>query len=125
MHPGSTPRHLRRNVLLTIPDQTVRMRIFVVAILSLFAGCASPAPQFMGATRHDITLNGIPFVVFQKGDAAEVVRMSYLALPERAQVPALMLRAAEETTGCAVVPGSEVIGLPGDTGEMRLKLRCP
>ncbi|MDP2740075.1 MAG: hypothetical protein Q8O82_15550 [Pseudorhodobacter sp.] len=101
------------------------MRKSVFALLFLTAGCASPAPQFLGATRHDVTLSGIRFVVFQKGETAEVVRLGYLVRAERAQVPALMLRAAEMTTGCAVVPGSEVTGLPGDTGEMRLRLRCP
>jgi len=96
----------------------------IVLLCLLLAACASPAPQFFGAARHDITLSGIDFVVFHKGDRAEVIRMGYLARPARAAVPALMLEAAERTTGCRVVPGSAVTGLPGDTGEMRLKLDC-
>lgn len=95
------------------------------AALLLLSACASPAPEFFGATRHEITLEGIRFVVLHKGRAAEVVRLGYLTLADRAPVPALMLRAVEQTTGCAVIPGSVVTGLPGDTGEARMRLRCP
>jgi hypothetical protein len=35
-----------------------------------------------------------------------------------------MVQAAEAATGCAVIPGSMVTGLPGDTGEARFRLRC-
>ncbi len=96
----------------------------LLPILLLLAACASPAPKMFGAVRHDITLDGIQFVVFRKGAMAEVIRMGYLRRPARAQVPALMIRAAEATTGCRVVPGSIVTGLPGDTGEARMKLDC-
>ena len=100
------------------------MRLALPALF-LLAACASPAPEFFGAARHEITLDGIRFVVLHKGEAAEVIRMGYLKLAERAAVPALMLRAVEETTGCAVIAGSVVTGLPGDTGEARMRLRCP
>ena len=92
--------------------------------LLLLTACASPAPEFFGAQRFDITLGGIDFVVFQKGDRAEVIRMGYLTRAERGPVPQLMIRAAQETTGCKVVPGSMVTGLPGDTGEARFDLAC-
>jgi hypothetical protein len=95
----------------------------LVALLFI-AACASPAPQFFGATRHEMTLGGIDFVVFSKGSRAEVVRMGYLSRAERAPVPGLMVQAAEQTTGCRVVPGSMVTGLPGDTGEARFDLNC-
>jgi hypothetical protein len=93
--------------------------------LLLLAACgASPAPQFFGATRHEVTLGGINFVVFQKDEAAEVVRLGYLTRAQRAPVPALMAAAAEQATGCRVIPGSMVTGLPGDTGEARFRLAC-
>lgn len=93
--------------------------------LLLLAACgASPAPKFFGATRHDITLGGINFVVFQKDNAAEVVRLGYLTRAERAPVADLMARAAEQTTGCKVIPGSMITGLPGDTGEAKFRLTC-
>ncbi|GGH58334.1 hypothetical protein GVY41_14740 [Frigidibacter albus] len=99
------------------------MRLIALLCLGL-AACASPAPQFFGADRHDITLSGIDFVVFHKEDRAEVIRLGYLSRSARAPVPALMVEAAERTTGCRVVPGSAVTGLPGDTGEVRLELDC-
>lgn len=93
--------------------------------LLLLAACgAQPAPQFFGATRHDITLGGINFVVFQKDKYAEVVRLGYLTRAERAPVPDLMAQAAEQTTGCKVIPGSMITGLPGDTGEAKFRLTC-
>ncbi len=93
--------------------------------LLLLAACgAQPAPKFFGATRHDITLGGMNFVVFQKDNAAEVVRLGYLTRAERAPVPDLMARAAEQTTGCKVIPGSMITGLPGDTGEAKFRLTC-
>lgn len=96
-----------------------------LAPLLLLAACgASPAPQFFGAARHEITLRGINFVVFHKDDMAEVVRMGYLTRAARAPVPALMAEAAERTTGCHVVEGSMATGLPGDTGEARFRLTC-
>lgn len=97
----------------------------VLAPLLLLAACgASPAPEFFGAARHEITLSGIDFVVLHKGDRAEVVRMGYLTRAQRAPVPQLMIEAAEKTTGCRVVAGSVVTGLPGDTGEARMDLSC-
>jgi hypothetical protein len=99
------------------------MRLSFLALAAL-ASCASPAPEFFGAARHEVTLEGIRFVVLHKGNAAEVIRMGYLPLAERAPVPALMVRAVEQTTGCRVLPGSVVTGLPGDTGEARMRLAC-
>ena len=78
----------------------------------------------MGATKRDITLDGIRFVVFQKGDQAEVLRMGYLRRAERGPVPALMEQAAAETTGCAVISGSMRTRIPGDTGEAMFGLIC-
>ena len=99
------------------------MRV-VFALVFLAACGASPAPEFFGADRHEITLGGIDFVVLQKGDRAEVVRLGYLSRAARAPVPALMIEAAETTTGCKVLRDSIVTGLPGDTGEARMDLVC-
>lgn len=100
------------------------MRILMILPLLLLAACASPAPGFIGATRHDITLEGIRFTVFHKDSQAEVIRLGYLTRRQRAPVPELMVRAAEQTTGCAVIPNSLRTRIPGDTGEARLSLRC-
>ena len=96
-----------------------------LCLLATLAGCgASPAPQYFGATRTEVTKGGINFVVFQKDDAAEVVRLGYLTRAQRAPVQRLMAEAAAEATGCAVRPNSMITGLPGDTGEARFQLDC-
>ncbi len=101
-------------------------------LLLLLSACgASPAPQFFGAERREVTLEGIEFVVFLKDDAAEVVRMGYLTRKARDRVPPLMIRAAEMVSGCEVVGplrggwGGRSPALPGgDTGEARFELSC-
>ncbi|KRW95453.1 hypothetical protein [Paracoccus sp. MKU1] len=97
----------------------------ILLLVLLLSACASPAPQFFGAVRHDITLEGIRFAVFHDGNQAEVIRLGYLSRRARAPVPELMVIAAERTTGCAVIPNSLSSRIPGDTGEARLSLRCP
>lgn len=100
------------------------MRQFILAPILLLAACASPAPEFIGARHYETEQGGIRFTVFHKGNEAEVIRHGYLTKHERAAVPALMVRAAELTTGCRVVPDSLRSRIPGDTGEARLALRC-
>ncbi|TQS73789.1 hypothetical protein ERN12_08740 [Rhodobacteraceae bacterium] len=105
------------------------MRIWLVSLCVICSACgAQPAPQFFNATRHDITLEDIRFVVFDRGGDAEVIRLGYLGLAERARVPRLMRQAAEQTTGCKVTgPSTGPLrspSLPGDTGEARFRLRC-
>lgn len=101
-------------------------RVLPVLLLASLAACgAQPAPQFFGATRHDITLQGYQFVVFKKKNRAEVIRLGYLTRAQRGPVQALMVQAAEQTTGCAVTGLAPGPALPGDTGEVRLRLSCP
>jgi len=101
----------------------------LLATAWLLVGCgASPAPQFFGATRHEVTLEGIRFVVYERDDRAEVIRLGYLKRAMRTQVPALMIVAAERATGCRVAGPAQGIwrspSLPGDTGEARFDLDC-
>ncbi|MFM2356813.1 MAG: hypothetical protein RLZZ528_2549 [Pseudomonadota bacterium] len=102
----------------------MRRLSWTLPALLLASACASPAPEFFGAARQEVRLNGIDFVVLHKGDRAEVVRLGYLSRPERAGVQSLMVKAAEGATGCTVRPGSFVTALPGDTGEARMDLDC-
>ncbi|TWI36049.1 hypothetical protein [Paracoccus sulfuroxidans] len=99
------------------------MRVVLILILFL-AGCASPAPRFIGAERQDITLEGIRFAVFQQGTDAEVIRLGYLTRAQRAKVPELMEIAVMRSTGCRTVPNSLRSRIPGDTGEARFSLDC-
>lgn len=96
----------------------------LIALILLLSACASPAPGFIGAARHDVTLDGIRFAVFVKESEAEVIRLGYLTRKERAAVPALMVQAAEQASGCRVVKNSLSARIPGDTGEARLTLNC-
>lgn len=93
-------------------------------LLILLTACETPHYTMMGASKQDITLQGIRFVVFHKDTEAEVLRMGYLTRAERAQVPALMAEAAERTTGCRVIPDSMRTRIPGDTGEAMFDLDC-
>ena len=106
-----------------------RAALVVLSAATLLAACgASPAPQFFGAERYDITLEGYRFAVLQKGEFAEVIRLGYLTREQRRAVPPLMIEAAERTTGCRVIgPAMGAMrspSLPGDTGEARFELTC-
>lgn len=93
-------------------------------MLLLISGCASPAPDYFGTARYEVTRGGIDFVVFQKGSEVEVVRLGYLTRAQRKPVPRLMQDAAAEVTGCRVVPNSMRTRIPGDTGVARFDLDC-
>ncbi|AGT09829.1 hypothetical protein [Paracoccus aminophilus] len=96
-----------------------------ILLLFLFlSACASSAPEFAGARRHDVTLEGIHFAVFHKDNRAEVIRLGYLTREQRRPVPLLMIRAVEQTTGCRVLRDSFRTRLPGETGEARMSLHC-
>lgn len=100
--------------------------ILFLLIAPLLVACASPAPEFSGAERRDITVDNIAFTVFRKGNEAEVIRRSgYLMPAERARAFPLFPRAAELATGCTAVPNSLRSRIPGDSGEARIALRCP
>lgn len=106
------------------------MQVSKLLPLCLLAACgAQPAPQFFGAERHDLALDGIAFAVFLKDDYAEVIRLGgYLPLSERDRVPALMKEAAEQVAGCPVAGPARGFyaspSLPGDTGEARFRMAC-
>ena len=93
-------------------------------LLPLLAACASPAPDYFGAQRHEVTRSGLDFTVFVQGSEAEVVRMGYLARADRDRVPALMAEAAGAASGCTAIAGSMTTKIPGDTGVARFDLDC-
>lgn len=78
----------------------------------------------LGAARHDVRMQGIDFVVFQKDDRAEVVRTSFIARPSRREISTLMAQAAAQATGCEVIAFSGKTLAPGDTGVARFDLDC-
>lgn len=91
-----------------------------LAPLLLLAACASPAPQFMDATRSDVVVGGRSFAVFREGSRAQVIRLGYATPAERRDIPARMLRAVALATGCQPVATS----FRGDSGERRGRITC-
>jgi hypothetical protein len=95
------------------------MRQFAL-ILVLSACGAQPAPQFFGATRTDVVRDGRSYVIYQKGEAVEVIRLGYARRGEHRGIRATMITLIPEVTGCGLIESS----LQGDSGEMRGRLRC-
>ncbi len=93
----------------------------VIPLLFVLAGCASPAPEFLGATRTDVTVNGRDYAVFQKGQRVEVIRLGYARRGEHQAIRATMIALIPAVTGCTLREAS----LQGDSGEMRGSLNCP
>jgi hypothetical protein len=99
----------------------MKRRIAVILCLAL-AGCgASPAPEFFGATRTDVTRDGRTYSILQKDSRVEVIRHGYATRGEHQAIRATMIALIPEVTGCTLVETT----LQGDSGEMRGSLRCP
>ncbi|MBD3679882.1 MAG: hypothetical protein HUJ27_15965 [Rhodobacteraceae bacterium] len=95
--------------------------LFPLLLLALvLPGCDSPSPAFMGAAPTRVTVGGMEFRVFAKGNRAEVHRVSRQWKPAKAEVFARGAIAAELATGCRVVPNS----IGGDEAIVTLKLDC-
>lgn len=91
-------------------------------LLLVLAGCgASAAPEFFGAARTEVTRGGRNYVVLQKGERVEVIRLGYAARREHQAIRATMITLIPEVTGCKLVETT----LQGDSGEMRGSLNCP
>ncbi|MCB6178239.1 hypothetical protein LHP98_08865 [Rhodobacter sp. Har01] len=85
------------------------------------AACgAQPTPTMFGAQRTDVTRSGRHYVVYQKGNAVEVIRLGYAHRGEHQQIRADMIALIPQVTGCKLRETS----LQGDSGEMRGLLTC-
>lgn len=74
----------------------------------------------MNATRTDITVNGRSYVIFQKGERVEVIRLGYAHRGEHQEIRATMIEVIPRVTGCKLREAT----LTGDSGEMRGSLDC-
>ncbi len=94
----------------------------VVPALAIMAltGCSAPSPGFAPAQSVTVIEDGLTFVVHRAGDRVEVLRSSFIMLPEHGRVLSAARRAIVRATGCAVVPGS----LRGDVAMMVARLDC-
>jgi len=107
------------NLPFTKPCHSARMKTLIPLIF--LVACASPAPEFMGASRTDLTVNGRGYTVFQKGERVEVIRLGYARRSEFKAIRATMIELIPTVTGCKLRDAT----LQGDSGEMRGSLDCP
>lgn len=97
-------------------------QLIPLILLGFLAACgASPAVEFMNATRTDVTVNGRDYTVFQKGERVEVIRLGYARRGEHQEIRATMIELIPRVTGCTL----QETTLQGDSGEMRGSLNCP
>lgn len=74
----------------------------------------------LGAARSEVSRDGRDYVVLQKGDRVEVVRLGFAGPGSHAAIRETMLVLVAEATGCTPVDGS----WHGDSGQMRGRVRC-
>lgn len=89
--------------------------------LIFLTACASPAPEFFGATRTEVSRDGRHYVVMQKAERVEVIRLGYARRGDHQAIRATMIDLIAEVTGCRLREAT----LQGDSGEMRGSLNCP
>jgi len=90
-------------------------------LLPLLAACTSPGPEFFGAREHRVTVEGTNFAVHHTGDRAQAIRLDHAWRgAERDLMPARLVAAIEQATGCTVRSGSE----QGDTGVVTARTDC-
>ncbi len=95
------------------------MRLILFALF-LTACAASPAPEFFGAKRVEVTREGRNYTVWHTEKRVEVVRHGYAKPGEHQAIRATMIALIPEVTGCKLYEKS----LQGDSGEVRGSIRC-
>lgn len=99
------------------------MRLIPTLFLAL-AGCASPSVDFMGAERRDVTVDGMRFAVFRRDTEAQIIRLDGVSRAKRGDLPLQMDQAAEDATGCDVIPASMTTQAHAASAVARVDLRC-
>lgn len=95
-------------------------RLVPVACCLALGACASPSPEFFGASEHRLTVDGVSIVVFHTADRAQAIRLDFAGRAAQRDMPARLVAAIEQATGCTVPPG----GATGDSGVMTARLSC-
>ena len=90
-------------------------------VLALAACGASPAPEFIGAKRVDLTIDGRDYAIFSTQRRVQVIRLGYAGRGQHALIRAQMIALIPQATGCRVIDSS----LRGDSGQMRGSIVCP
>jgi hypothetical protein len=91
-----------------------------VVFLLLAACAASPAPEFFGAQKVEVSREGRNYTVWYTEKRVEVVRHGYAKPGEHQAIRATMIALIPAVTGCKLYEKS----LQGDSGEMRGTIRC-
>lgn len=78
----------------------------------------------MGAERQDLSVDGLRFAVFRKGDRAQVIRLSNVMPSQQRDLWPKLQIAAERATQCRASPRTALTGIPGDTGVTSFDLDC-
>lgn len=93
----------------------------LLAPLLVLAACAaSPAPEFFGARKVEVTRDGHDYTLWFTDSRVEVVRHGWAGRGEHQDIRATMIALIPEVTGCRLNERS----LSGDSGEMRGSIRC-
>ena len=92
----------------------------IIPLLFLAACGAQPAPEFLGATRTDVTRDGRQYTVYHTEKRVEVIRLGYARNGEHQAIRATMIALIPDVTGCTLTAST----LKGDSGEMRGAIRC-
>ena len=92
----------------------------LIPLLFLAACGAQPAPEFLGATRTDVTRDGRQYTVYHTEKRVEVIRLGYARNGEHQAIRATMIALIPDVTGCTLTAST----LKGDSGEMRGAIRC-
>lgn len=95
-------------------------RTLIPLTLALAACGAQPAPEFFGASRDEVVVDGRQYVVFHTDKRVEVIRLGHARRGEHQKIRATMIGLVEPVTGCKLVEST----LIGDSGEMRGSIRC-
>ncbi len=95
-------------------------RLILSLTFALSACGAQPAPEMFGAVRKEVVVDGRQFVVYQKQNKVEVIRLGYARNGEHQAIRSAMIGLIEPTTGCKLNERS----VQGDSGEMRGTIRC-
>jgi len=73
-----------------------------------------------GQTRFDAQIEQMRFSVWQRGSTVEIIRHGFIRPTDQPHMKALMVQAAQATTGCMLRPET----IEGDTGVLRARLQC-
>ena len=97
-------------------------QLCLLLLCCVLAACgALPTPALWGATRFEVNRDGRDYVLFQKANQVEVIRLGWAKRGEHQAIRTTMIALIAEVTGCQPVAAT----LKVDSGEMRGRVKCP